>query len=88
MHAKEVNIGLVRKGLRNEPDEETYDPTIIHDGEASGTEVDEEEFGEHCGHRPSTPPFIDDRDDRLVVLLLDMSDDNLGHDLLLTRQYA
>jgi len=34
--------------------------------------LDEEEFGEHCGHRPTTPPFIHDRDDRLIVVLLYM----------------
>jgi hypothetical protein len=88
MHANEVDVGLVGKSLRNEPDEEPNDLTIIYGGKAGGAEVDEEEFGEHCGHMPTTPPFINNRDDRLIVVLLYMSDDDLGHSLLLSRQHG
>ena len=88
MHTKEVDIGLVGKGLRNESDDEPYDMSIIHGDEAGGVEVDEEGFGEHCGHRPTTPPFIYDRDYRLIVVLLYMSDNDHGYGLLLSTQYA
>jgi hypothetical protein len=70
MHAEAMDASLVGKGLRNEPDEEPNDLTIIYGGKAGGAEVDEEEFGEHCGHMPTTPPFINNRDDRLIVVQL------------------
>jgi hypothetical protein len=37
---------------------------------------------------PTIPPFINNRDDRLIVVLLYMSDDDLGHSLLLSSQRA
>ena len=88
MHAEEVDVGLVGKGLRNETDEEPNDLTIINGREAGRAEVDEEELGKHGSHRPTTPPCINNRDDRLIVGLLQISDDNLGYCLLLSRQHA
>jgi hypothetical protein len=62
MHSQKVDVCLIGKGLRNKPDEEGYNLAIIYGDKAGRKEVDEEEFWEHCGHLPTTPPFINNCD--------------------------
>jgi hypothetical protein len=45
MHAKEMGVDPIGKGLRNEPDEEANDLIIINGVEPGGTEVDERCLG-------------------------------------------
>ncbi len=79
MDTEKMDIGLVGIGLRNEPDEECDDLTINNSGEAGGPEVDEEESGQHGRHRPTTPPCINDRNDRLIIAWFYLADDNPFH---------
>jgi hypothetical protein len=88
MHAKEMGVDPIGKGLRNEPDEEANDLIIINGVEPGGTEVDEKVPGEHCGPMPTTPPFINKQDGRLIVVLLYVTDDHLGRSLFQYRQHA
>jgi hypothetical protein len=44
--------------------------------------------GEHCGPMPTTPPFINKQDGRLIVVLLYVTDDHLGRSLFQYRQHA
>ena len=46
MHAKEMGVDLIGKGLRNEPDEEANDLIIINGDEPGGIEVGEKVPGE------------------------------------------
>jgi hypothetical protein len=88
MDSEEMGVGLIGKGLRNEPDEEANDLIIINGGESGGTEVDEEALGEHCGPMPTTPPFINKQDGRVIAVLLYMTNDHLGCSLFQYRQHA
>lgn len=88
MPTRDEDLDLVGSGLLNEADDQPCELSIIHGGEVGGVEVDDYQFGLDRRHRPTTPPFTDDRDDRLILLLLYMSDDDLDHGLRLSTQSA
>jgi len=67
MNADEMDVGIARLRLGDEPHQEPGQGGIAVSGEAGVGEVIEEQSGQHPGHRPAAPPFIDHRDHRREV---------------------
>jgi len=70
----EMDVCLVGVCLRPEAAQKARDlPVVVHD-ERRVPEMDEEELGQHRGHRPAAPPLIDDPDHGAVVGRVGMAD--------------
>src|SRR6185437_12037514 len=65
--ADEVDVGLVRLRLGQEPGQEAAQRAPVLGHERRLGEVDEEEPRQHVDHLPTAPPLVDERRNPVVV---------------------